>query len=116
MHDAGTATYHSLSTDQIPSHLPWSARLQGPLFHKIAALRRALYLAGKDGKEVEEGVCALVEVSVLACYSDPLSEDSSLPHPLPSDLPLLSLLVRVQALLLKFSPIISQRDTKLRRE
>ena len=115
MHDAGTATYHTLSTDQIPSHLPWSARLQGPLFHKIAALRRALYLAGKDGKEVEEGVCALVEVSVLVCYSDPLSEDSSLPHPLPSDLPL-SLLMRGQALLLKFSPIISQRDTKLRRE
>lgn len=65
----GNLTYLFPCTDQIPSRLPWSARLQGPLFHKIAALRRALYLAGKDGKEMEEGVCALVEVSVFACYS-----------------------------------------------
>ena len=46
------------------SELPWPARLQGPLFRKIAVLRRALYLASKESREAEDGLWALVEVSV----------------------------------------------------
>lgn len=46
------------------SVMPWSTRLQGPLLRNIAVLRRALYLAGKESKEAENGLRLLLQVSV----------------------------------------------------
>lgn len=45
------------------SVLPWAARLQGPLLRKIAVLRRALYLAGKESEEADNGLKLLLQVS-----------------------------------------------------
>ena len=40
----------------------WPSKMEGPLLRKIAALRRALYLAGKERKEAENGVKILMQV------------------------------------------------------
>lgn len=45
--------------------MPWSTRLQGPLLRNIAVLRRALYLAGKESKEAENGLKLLLQVCVI---------------------------------------------------
>jgi hypothetical protein len=39
----------------------WPSKMEGPLLRKIAALRRALYLAGKERKEAENGVKILMQ-------------------------------------------------------
>ena len=36
--------------------------MEGSLLRKIAGLRRALYLAGKEGKEAEDGMTILMQV------------------------------------------------------
>lgn len=43
------------------SAVPWPSQLEGPLLQKIAVLRRALYLAGKDREKAENGVKLLIK-------------------------------------------------------
>ena len=48
------------------SHESWSSKLEGPLLRKIATLRRALYLAGRERKEAENGIRILMKVYTLS--------------------------------------------------
>ena len=61
--------------------MPWLNRQQEPLLRTIAVLRRALYLAGKEKKEAENGLKMLVQVytSINPVLAAPLLVSASPP-------------------------------------